>query len=700
MEGPAGRVSDSTVDTGALDARPSPISWCPFAVALWSTLLVGVPVAVWCLVHLDLSAMPRQQLWSLGLLGVLVVIGETRPLIASKTYGQGGVTPSTAFTFAILFTWGPIPAVVFHCAASLLSDLIERKIWWKTVFNVGQYTVSIGSAWLVLLAFGWQASLADMHTISRGDLVAMIAAWVVYFVVNNGLVSFVVALFNGEAFWGVFYEDFGYQVFTNVAVLSFSGVVTLVLIQGPEWLPLVLPPMIAIYATAGLALDREHQANHDSLTSLPNRKLLVEQLEAALADREDPQAVALFVLDLDRFKEVNDTLGHHTGDRLLQIVAQRLREAVRPEDTVARLGGDEFAVLLSAVRDEESALEVARRIGVALAEPFQLEGMLLELEGSVGVALAPTHGTDVEQLLRCADIAMYVAKDERTGVEVYAASRDRHSPNRLGLLGSLRKGIDDGELELHYQPKVSLSTGAVTGVEALVRWRHPQRGLVFPDDFIPLAEHSGLMHRLTGYVVDTALAQAAEWWSVGLQVPVAVNVSARDLHGTALAQTVAAGLSRHGLPASALRLELTERVLMAEPARVADTLAALERLGVRLSLDAFGTGYSSLVLLQQMPVGEIKVDRSFVSRIASGGDGAIVRSIIDLAHALGIEAVAEGVETEEMWSRLEELGCDSAQGWYISRPMPSAAATEWLLRHPSRRAALRVLRSGAGSTGA
>jgi diguanylate cyclase (GGDEF)-like protein len=667
---------------------------------LWSTLAVGLPIAAWCVAHLDLTVVSRQDLWALGLLGVLVVFGETRPLIASKTYGQGGVTPSTAFTFAILFTWGLVPAVVFHCVGSLLADLIERKVWWKLVFNLGQYTVSLTCAWLALMPLGWQASLADPHTFSRGDLGAMLLAWTVYFMVNNGLVSYLVGLYNGQPFRDVFFEDFGYQVFTNVAVLSFSGIVTMVIAAGPEWLPLVLPGMVAIYATAGMALDREHQANHDSLTSLPNRKLLVEQLGEALQQREDGQSVALFVLDLDRFKEVNDTLGHQTGDQLLRIVSERLRDAVRPADTVARLGGDEFAVLLSGIRDEESALDVARRIGVALAEPFQLDGMLLELEASVGVALAPQHGTDVEQLMRCADIAMYVAKDERTAVETYAASRDRHSANRLGLLGSLRRGIDEGELELHYQPKVSLSSGSVTGVEALVRWRHPQRGLVFPDDFVPLAEHSGLMHRLTAHVIDTALAQAAEWWSVGLQVPVAVNVSARDLHGPALAQTVASGLARHDLPASALRLELTERVLMAEPARVGETVAALQRLGVRLSLDDFGTGYSSLVLLQQMPVAEIKVDRSFVSRLASGGEGAIVRSIIDLAHALGIEAVAEGVETEETWSRLEELGCDSAQGWYVSRPMASGPATDWLLRHPSRRAALRVLRTGTATAGA
>jgi diguanylate cyclase (GGDEF)-like protein len=406
-------------------------------------------------------------------------------------------------------------------------------------------------------------------------------------------------------------------------------------------------------------------------------------------------------LDLDRFKEVNDTLGHQMGDRLLGHVAARIRGALRPSDVVARLGGDEFAVLLPSISDAAGATEVALRIQAALSEPYNFEGVLLELEASIGIALYPDHGADVSQLQRSADVAMYLAKDERSGIEVYSADKDQNSTTRLGLLGSLRQGIEGGQLELHYQPKVALSSGAVVGVEALVRWRHPHRGLIFPDEFIPLAERSGLMHRLTAYVVDAALEQAARWWAVGLEIPVAVNVSARDLHGTMLAETVGRGLARHGLPASALRLELTERVLMSEPARVADTLGALERLGVQLSLDDFGTGYSSLVLLQRLPVSEIKIDRSFVKRLlTSPDDTKIVRSIVDLAHALGIEAVAEGVETEEVWDLLDELGCDSAQGWYASRPLPADRATEWLLRHPSRSRALRVLRGGVpdGST--
>ena len=323
------------------------------------------------------------------LLGALVIIGETRPLIASKRYGQGGVTPSTAFTFAILFIWGPAPAIVLHGIASLLADFVERKEWWKKLFNVAQYSVCIAAAWVALAAWGWQASPEQPHVLSAADLGPMVLSWTVYFVANNGLVSLVVALRNRSSFWEVFYEDFGYQVFSNVAVLVFSPLVALVTTTSPLWLPLVVPPMFAIYATTGMALEREHQANHDALTKLPNRKYLRERLQQAL-DNRGQGCVALFVLDLDRFKEVNDTLGHRTGDLLLQEVSERLRDALRPDDVVARLGGDEFAVLLPTVPDHAAALEVAERIRVALDAPFELDGMLLEPEASIGVALAPT----------------------------------------------------------------------------------------------------------------------------------------------------------------------------------------------------------------------------------------------------------------------------------------------------------------------
>jgi diguanylate cyclase (GGDEF)-like protein len=440
-----------------------------------------------------------------------------------------------------------------------------------------------------------------------------------------------------------------------------------------------------VHKAARLSLEEQHKALHDPLTGLPNRKYLLNRLAVATDPQPggaDPEPFSLALLDLDRFKEVNDTLGHHVGDRLLELVALRIQAVLRPEDCVARLGGDEFAIHLPNLGNDRDAAEVAHRVRDALVEPFQLEDVLLELEASIGIALFPAHGAEVDQILRAADVAMYLAKDQHTGVEMYDPARDHNSTDRLGLLAALRRALDAGELDLHYQPKVALDDGEVTGVEALLRWNHPTRGYIPPDEFIPLAETSGLMHRLTDFVIDRALAQVAAWRAQGMPVAVAVNVSARDVHGNELARTVSEALARHRVPAPFLKLELTERTLMAEHTRVVDTLIALEALDVQLSLDDFGTGYSSMFMLRRLPVSEIKVDRSFVSRMGTPGeDESIVRSIIDLAHALGLEAVAEGVETEEVWEQLIGLGCDTAQGWYVSRPMPAEAATDWLRTH-------------------
>jgi diguanylate cyclase (GGDEF)-like protein len=696
LDGPAVPVGEP-----AADDPPGPFTRSLFALMLWPFLLTGAAVLGWALSRLSAAGSVAQPGALLALVA-LVIFGELRPVVTSRSYGEG-ITPSIAFTFAILFVWGPWPALLAQAVASLVSDVSARKAWWRTAVNPAQYAISFLLAWGAMYACGYRAGVHDLHRITAGDLWVMALAWVVYFLANNCIVSGVLAAYAGEPFRVLFFEDFGYLLVSNFSVIVISPLVALAVQTSMWWLPLLLPPLFAIYKTSQVSLDKEYQANHDVLTELPNRKFLLESLDQVLAEA-DPghgRRVGLFLLDLDRFKEVNDTLGHQMGDQLLCHVANRIKAALRPADMVARLGGDEFAVLLPSIPDAAGATDVARRIQAALAEPYEFEGVLLELEASIGIALYPDHGANVSQLQRSADVAMYLAKDERSGIEVYSADKDQNSTTRLGLLGSLRQGIDGGQLELHYQPKVALGSGAVVGVEALVRWRHPHRGLIFPDEFIPLAERSGLMHRLTAYVVDAALEQAARWWAVGLEIPVAVNVSARDLHGTLLAETVGRGLARHGLPASALRLELTERVLMSEPARVADTLGALERLGVQLSLDDFGTGYSSLVLLQRLPVSEIKIDRSFVQRLlTSADDTKIVRSIIDLAHALGIEAVAEGVETEEVWDLLDDLGCDSAQGWYASRPLPADRATEWLLRHPSRSRALRVLRGGADAQAA
>jgi len=389
------------------------------------------------------------------------------------------------------------------------------------------------------------------------------------------------------------------------------------------------------------------------------------------------------LLDLDRgLKEVNDTLGHAVGDRLLRLVAHRLTHSIRPGDLVARLGGDEFAVLLPSVKEAAAAREVAARLRAAVAEPIRLEGMSFVIEVSIGIAMFPDDATSGELLMQRADVAMYLAKQRRSGVERYVPDLDRNSPARLALFGELRRGLDRGELELHYQPKVFLTDGQPAGVEALVRWRHPVRGMLTPEDFIPIVQQSYLMRELTAYVIETGLAQAALWRQSGLDVQVSVNVSGRDLLDSGLADLVSQGLARHRLAPEVLLIEIDERVLTSEPAHSVATAEALAALGVGLSLDDFGTGYSNLVRLKRLPVSEVKIDSSFVSRLLeSADDEVVVKSILDLAAALGIRSVAEGVESDDVASALLGMGCVAAQGYYFAKPMNAVSATAWLTEH-------------------
>ncbi len=669
---------------GELSTRPSLARWSLFSLTWHFAVWVGWALVVVAAVKVQpiMGEMPA-AFW---VVAALVLLGELRPVRTAGAYDSQGTVTSTAFVFAIMYMWGLWPALLLQAGVTVTSELVKRKPPWKLFFNVGQYVISAAAASVPMVIAGLPHGLAPAgRALTGSDLLWIVPTWVVWFLVNNILVSGVGAD-TGQSFREAFTEDFSYYVVTTAAVLALSPLVVLAAVSSPWYVPLLLIPMFAVHKTARMSVVEQHAALHDPLTGLPNRKLLLQRLGEAV-ERPDIERFSVALLDLDRFKEVNDTLGHHVGDRLLELVAQRIQAVLRPEDLVARLGGDEFAVVMPEVGSGDHVAEVSRRVRDALVEPFNLEEVLLELEASIGVAVYPDHGTDVEQLMRRADVAMYLAKEQHTGVEVYDPARDRNSTDRLGLLAALRRALDADELELHYQPKVTLGDrvdvgSQVVGVEALVRWNHPSRGFIPPDEFIPLAETSGLMHRLTDFVIDTALAQVALWRSEGLPVAVAVNVSARDLHGTELARTVSEGLARHRVPAPLLKLELTERTLMAEHSRVLDTLIALEALDVELSLDDFGTGYSSMFMLKRLPVSEIKVDRSFVSKLADQGeDASIVRSIIDLAHALGLQAVAEGVETVEVWEQLQDLGCDTAQGWYVARPMPADAATAWLHEH-------------------
>jgi len=422
-----------------------------------------------------------------------------------------------------------------------------------------------------------------------------------------------------------------------------------------------------------------HQAMHDALTELPNRVLLQERLTQALeATAPDAAPLALLLLDLDRFKEINDTLGHHVGDQLLQRIGPRVLELLRAGDTMARLGGDEFAVLLPGA-GEAAARALASKILAALDIPFTLEGQSLDVGVSIGIALAPAHGTDAATLLRRADVAMYIAKRGHLGSAVYDPAQDGNSPLRLGLMGELRSAIAEDALLLHYQPKIDHTTGRVSGVEALLRWPHPVHGLIAPDQFIPLAEQTGLIAPLTWWVLETALAQCRAWARDGLMLGVAVNLSARTLHDLALPARIAGMLERYGVPAGLLTLEVTESALMADPARALAVLTRLAEQGICLAIDDFGTGYSSLAYLKRLPVHQLKIDRTFVQHLVEGGaDAAIIASTIGLGHHLGLRVVAEGVETAEAWQLLAASGCDMLQGYHLSRPVTATELERWL----------------------
>jgi diguanylate cyclase (GGDEF)-like protein len=680
---------NNTRDT--VPRRGSPL-WI-YVVCVTSAGIAALAASVAFLHGADLRELVRNPLF--WILACLIVLGELKPIVTPGSTETTGATISTTFTLATMLYAGLPTALLLQAVAALASGILRRRAMHRNAFNVGQYILSFTAAGLTMLAFGVTASPSHVWVPHGPDLLPVALAGAAYFLVNSLLVNAAIAFHERGSIMKAMRWNLGLQLLVNSALLGLAPLVTVAMSRSAAFVPLFVLPFIAVYLNASVSLSREHQAMHDALTGLPNRKLLIVRTEEALAnarhraerrvaqgragDAEQQQCVGLFLLDLDRFKEVNDTLGHPTGDRLLQLVAHRLTHSVRPGDLVARLGGDEFAVLLPSVRDARAAREVAARLRAALNEPVRLDGNSFDLDGSVGIALHPDHAPDFELLLQRADVAMYVAKESRTGVEIYSPDRDRNSPERLGRQGELRRAIDRGELELHYQPKIFLDDGHPAGMEALLRWRHPSKGLLTPDQFLPIAEQTYLMRGITGFVVETALAQVAEWWKSGLPIQVAINASGRDLLDSTLTETIASNLMRHSVPAHALQLEITERILMTEPAYAADTVAALAELGIPLSLDDFGTGYSSLVRLRSLPVEEIKIDSSFVGRLCDTGDDAvIVQSIVDLVHTLGLRSVAEGVENPGTVGLLRKMGCDAAQGFHFSPPMTADDATAWL----------------------
>ncbi len=429
----------------------------------------------------------------------------------------------------------------------------------------------------------------------------------------------------------------------------------------------------------------QHQALHDALTELPNRTLLSDRIRQSilLAQREHHH-LALLVMDLDRFKDINDTLGHQYGDQVLQHVSERMRGCLRESDTIARLGGDEFAILLPNTALDQ-AKSIADKILHAIEEPFLIGDQILHISGSIGITLYPQHGEDEVTLLQRADVAMYVAKREHRGSTIYDPSADQHSLRNLALLGELRGAIEHDQLLLHFQPKVDLSNGKVYGVESLVRWQHPEHGMMYPDEFVPLAEQTGLIAPLSLWALRSALSTCRHYRADDMELDIAVNLSVRNLQDSNFPNKVASLVDELCGDAGRLRLEITETAIMADPGRALEVLNRLSAMGIKLSIDDFGTGYSSLAHLKQMPVDELKIDKSFViGMLDDENDAMIVRSVIDLAHNIGIKVVAEGVENQQVYDKLKEIGCDAVQGYYMCPPVTADDLIEWVRCSPWR----------------
>ncbi len=626
---------------------------------------------------------PAAEPWpTFVLLAAAVVVGELRPVVVTRGDRKDELTVSPTLAL-VLVVLGPLWFALAVLAAGVaLEDLRRRKDPVKVAFNTAQYVVSLGAARLTWSLTSGEPLSASAPVALPRDLLPVLLAGLVWFVVNYVLAGTASALAQGQPVLADLREDVRFHAATSGVLLGFAPVV-LAAVQTSLWLlPLSLVPLQAVYVSARLAASREHDALHDGLTGLGNRELLRQRVGSV--DPQGPSRYALLLVDLDHFKEINDTLGHPVGDDLLREVAVRLRRATRVGDTVCRLGGDEFAVLVPR-EDGSGGLDLAARLLAGLEESFVVDGARLDVDASIGVALLPEHGRDVDVLLQRADVALYSAKSDRGTARLYDETTDLHTRERLALATDLRGALETGALFCVYQPKVDAASGRPVGVEALVRWRTPD-GVLAPEAFLSVAENTGLVRPLTLAVLDRALGDRAAWGRPGSDLELSVNLSVRQLTDLELPRQVERLLRRHAATPTSLVLEMTETAVMSDPARALVVLDELRRLGVRLAIDDFGTGYSSLSYLDRLDVDELKIDRSFVTGLGAGlGNASIVRSTIELGHNLGLRLVAEGVEDQRSYDLVRGWGCDQVQGFLLSRPLEAAQVPRWLVERAGAR---------------
>jgi len=608
-----------------------------------------------------------------------LVIGELRPIPVSRGADAGDeLSISSTIAVALLFLTDPGVACAAQALALFVDEARKRRAWDRLVFNVAQYTLALLATRTVFTAMVGQSAFGHPTPFAPTQLPAALLSCAAFFVLNNGLTGIAVALATRMPIRRLVLADFRSHIPTDGVLLALAPVVAQSLAWSVAALPLLMVPLVAVHRSARLASEREHEALHDALTELPNRTSLLMRLKQA-CEHLAQVPVAVMLVDLDHFKEINDTLGHYAGDRLLVEVSSRLRGALRAGDFIARLGGDEFAILAYHVDSEAAAIDVAARLRDAFDQTFPLAGADLSAQCSVGIALAPRDGADEDLLLKRADVALYDAKSARGSIMIYDGSRDDHSVERLSLVADLHRGIESGEVFPLYQPMCHAITGQVVGVEALARWRHTHAGVLSPDEFIDIAEGAGMLDTLTYALLEQSLAHLSAWHRAGREIGLSMNVSPRTMHDVRFVERVHSALQRSGVDPSWLTLELTESDMVSEREQNLRQMANLRRLGCRIAIDDFGTGYSSMAYLKSLPVDEIKIDRSFVADLGEDPkDEILVRAIVDLGHRFGLEVTAEGVESDAAWALLASIDCDSIQGYRLARPLTAEAFNAWL----------------------
>jgi len=636
-----------------------------------------VVVAAVCGVGYDSFASRGQSLIGshpaiLAIFAACCLFTEVRPLRWLWPEENGQVTASWTFMMALLLIAPPMTAVAIAGAVSLIGDVAFRKPFIRVLFNLGEIVLSLSLAAAVLDLSGQSQALRLDATPSFVWFIAFLVAGTIVFVVSNALTCTVIALHQALPVNQLLREFGPVNISTDGVLLCLSPVFVAVGERSIVQVPLVLVAIWTVYRTAELAQMRRNEATHDMLTQLPNRRLFDEHLHrAVLSARRTGQRVAVVLIDLDGFKAINDRLGHDVGDEVLRSVAARMGGACRSSDLLARIGGDEFALVLPCIGTVTAAVAVAERVRATLAEACMVQDFPVLVSASFGVAVLPDHAADAESLLRRADETMYSAKYGARGVAVFEPGSGSHGIGRIGLLADVAQALATGQFFLEYQPQVNLPTGRIIGVEALVRWRHPVAGVLYPNEFISLAEQTEFIGPLTEWVLRHALAQCASWHREGQDLRVSVNISARNMHDARFPEMLARVVRETGVVPGDIDLEITQSTVDLDHTTLHSVLRKLRATGVCLTIDDFGTGYSSIAQLRELAVDRLTIDRSFVTGMAhEDRDAMIVGAIVQLGRALGVETIAKGVEDAVVANMLLERGCTIAQGFLFGKPMP------------------------------